>query len=224
MNKACVKHDRAKQILGLLKEHGPLPTSALQLIMTPSIQPRKLRLAISRLVKNKMVVLRNVRFTGAVLRYYQIDQSLKSCLLTSKLLGCDEADLLQPYFRHREYLHNDGLSLLATKLKALYPEAEVIRDFKIHQHDEALRIIQHKINQDYLIPDLLIRIKNQASTKDVWIAIELEKSRKDDRRLIHKLRKYAAKTHVDGVIYFCDSKCIENAISKTPICQDRCRL
>lgn len=215
MNTPCLRNDRARQILGLLKEHGPLPSSALQLLVKPHIQPRKLRLAIARLAKNKTIELRKTKFTGEVLRYYQIDQSLKSRIATAKLLGCTEHELEQPYFRYREYLHNDGVSLLATKLKSLCPDAEVIRDFKLREHNEALQILQYNASHEDLIPDLLLRIKSPNTNKDVWIAFELEKTRKDDRRLISKLRKYAAKSHVDGVVYYCDTKRIENAITTT---------
>lgn len=215
MMESCVRNDRARQILTLLKDQGPLPSSALQLLVQPPIKKRKLRLAISRLLKNKMIELRPVKFTGYVLRYYQIHQSSKSRKNVAKLLGCNENELSQTFYRHREYLHNDGVSLLATKLLKLFPEVDLIRDFKLYLHKDALRILQYDENIDDQKPDILLRFKNGTTQNDVWVAVELEKFRKDDRRLILKLRKFAAKSHVDGVIYFCDTKRIESAIAST---------
>jgi hypothetical protein len=208
-----VRNDRAKQILSLLKIHGPLPSSALQLLLEPTIKPRKLRAAILRLVNRQLIELRKVKFTGEVLRYYQIDQSKKSLESAAKLLQCNESDLNISYFRYRDFLHNDGLSLLSMKLQKLFPDAEIIRDFALEKSEEALRILQYDETQDDLKPDLLLRLKNGNVNDDVWIAFELEKTRKDDRRLIRKLRKYAAKSHVDGVVYFCDKKIIQGAIT-----------
>jgi hypothetical protein len=212
MNNERTRNYRAISTLNLLKNHGPLPSSALQMMTEPPIMPRKIKGVLARLLNENLISLRPIKFTGRTLRYYQINQAPTILSFLAKTLNCDEHELDQSFFRHREFAHNDGVSILATRLQKLYPDAEIIRDFRLETSEEAKWIMQHSHFQEELKPDLLLRLKNAPVGNDVWIAFELEKTRKDDRRLIRKLRKYAAKTHVDGVVYICDSKYIMDSV------------
>jgi hypothetical protein len=63
-----------------------------------------------------------------------------------------------------------------------------------------------------LNPDMLLVFRRPGFSRPVSIAVEIERNIKGPSRLARKLRKYAAETYLDGVIYFCEGEVRLNLI------------
>lgn len=203
---------RAKEILGILSENGPLPFSTIAQFVNPPMKQRKLHYALSRLLKKDMIIKRNENVFGGSGTFYQISQARDDRAKAAKLLGCSAQALEQPEFRYRELVHNKTCAVWMNTIKQLFPNAEYVRDFQFNKSELAQKIMSHNLVDMDLKPDLLIILPANDQKKTVSVAVEIEKSRKSDKRLIRKLYKYANSSHIDGVIYICEHKRIREAL------------
>ena len=214
MAQTIKKHERARQILQLLKMHGPLSFRALQRLIEPYIKKRRLLDSLKRLQKRGFVNRRFERLFGGRGIFYNLEQYDSALVELSEFMGVPVNDLKQPQFRYKELLHTECCALWVDAFQRLFPEVEVIRDFDFQSNYKAEKIMLTSVEDLDLHPDLLLVFPKDGEHKEVALAVEIEKSNKTIKRLRQKLRKYANGTHVDGVIYLCDSRYIANSISK----------
>jgi transcriptional regulator CtsR len=208
------KHQRAQQILLLLKKHGPLSCKSLLQMIEPKIAYKKLREALQRLQKRNLVDKRFDRLFGGKGVFYNLAQTDEALQDLSQYTGIPVDELKQPHFRHRELLHSECCSLWSHVLSKMFPEVQIIRDFEFQNSSTAERIMLSSAQDLELHPDLLLIFPKVTTHEEIAIAVEIERSPKTVRRLKHKLKKYANGTHVDGVIYLCDTNEIRNSIAK----------
>ena len=214
MQKLIKKHERAKQIIQLLIAHGPLSFRALQRLIEPYINKRRLLDALKRLQRRGFVNRRFERlFSGRGILYnlVQYDEALAEL---SEFMGLPVSKLKQPHFRYKELLHSECCALWVDAFQRLFPEVEVIRDFEFKDSPKAEQIMLVSADELDLHPDLLLVFPKKGDQKEIALAVEIERSFKSVKRLRQKLRKYANGTHIDGLIYLCDSRYIANSISK----------
>lgn len=207
-----VKNYRAIEIMELLKENGPLSFRGMSKLVNPPMTEHKLRMALIRLNKKSLVRKRNEKVFGGHGTFYQIPQDREDRKLASEILGCSAQALEQPEFRYRELVHSETCALWMNSVRQLFPEAMYIRDFQFSKSDLAKKIMSHDLQDMDLKPDLLMILPSENKNRPVSIALEIEKSRKSDKRLIRKLYKYANRSYIDGVIYVCEGKRIKEAL------------
>lgn len=203
---------RAKEILTLLKDHGPLTAKNISLMVEPPMRNKKIYEALLRLKNRGLVNVRSERIIARGCSIYQLQQDLRARENTSKIIGVHPESLQQPYFRYREILHNDNCAVVAHNLKKQYPDAVLVRDFEFERSDIAKKIMLSEENDRDVKPDILLIFYNSNKKNITSIAFEIEKSRKDNRRLNAKLKKYASQSRVDGVVYICDENRIKEAL------------
>ena len=208
------KHIRAKQIIQLLMTHGPLSFRALQRMIEPYIKKRRLLDSLKRLQRRGFVDRRFERLFGGKGIFYNLSQYDESLAELSNYMGVPLEKLRQPHFRQKELLHSECCALWAHALKKLFPEVEIIRDFEFKNSFKAEKIMLTSIEDLDLHPDLLLIFPEGEGHNEIAIAVEIERSFKTIKRLRQKLKKYANGTHVDGVVYLCDTQYIANSISK----------
>jgi DNA-binding Lrp family transcriptional regulator len=195
--------DRTRQILGLLKNHGPLSFRPLAKMIMPAIKDKKLHASLSRMTKAGLIEKRHERlFRGAGV-FYQISQNLTDRKRAATILACSADDLLQPEFRYRELLHTQECAIWGHMFKQQYPSAQLIRDFEFINYEVARQYLSVTNNEPELNPDLLIILPASEYGFSIAIGVEIERTRKPHSKIVEKLNKYANETFVDGVIYVC---------------------
>lgn len=200
---------RNKDILSVLKTHGSLSFSAIEKILYPSMKKKSLRKTIHLLRKRKAI---SSRTTNGGKVFYQISQSQSGRNEAAKILKCNPGQLFQPVLNDREWIHTELTEYWISLLQRQFPEAVVIRERDFYNNEIAQRVMLIKKDEFELKPDFLLLFRKTDACERVSIAIEIERSRKSGRRLAAKVKKYADKTFLDGLIYACDSDRISETI------------
>lgn len=202
MSDTVTRRRVAKEILTLLKDHSPLTLEMLQMMIEPPIQKKNLRQAIG-ILKNKglvdMVVGDQKTF------FYQLHQAQPTRREIADMLGCDESNTVRPLLRHQDWVHNEWGEFWALILKRAFPDVEIIREHDIDSHNLAKNILQQNGRALDLMPDLLLMFPKSPTHEKISVAFEIERTRKSDSRILNKLKTYIYETHLDGVIYVCES-------------------
>jgi len=204
IGRSIVSHERARAILRTLKSQGPLASSTIQKIIDPPIKMRRLHDSLARLIRKNLVVRRHEGFGGRQ-AYYQLQPITEFHENMAKYLGCPARELNQSYFRYRELYHNNTCALVANQFAKLFPDAKVLRDFEFSYSDTARNLLLLSDTIDDLRPDILLIFPSNGNGHTTSIAVEIERTRKSNSRLSTKLRKFGQETHIDGVIYICET-------------------
>lgn len=202
MYKTIPAHTRGPQILSLLHEYGPLSVKGLETIIRPKMTKRRLQEALLRLYEKGLVIR---RFEGSKFsrQYYELSQADRSRDIVHEMTGIERNLLLQPYFRSQELLHNEECAFWSVFLKETFGDADVVRDFNFKHQEELVNLLFITQKEDLLLPDILLHFPKQHDRPRVTIAVEIELSRKSDKRLHQKFKKYMSTTRLDGLIYLC---------------------
>ena len=87
--KQPLPYDRRKQILKLLAHHEPLSVRGLSQMLEPHIEPRRLRDALSRLYRKKLITKRNDLVFGGAGTFYHTYRDKRAREEISALTGID---------------------------------------------------------------------------------------------------------------------------------------
>lgn len=199
---------RGKEVLGLLRQHGPLSIDILQRMTDPPMKKKRLRESLGILQRKGFVMRRSV---SQIKTFYQLSQDLKDRESAALVLGCAPDDLFQPLLSRRDWIHNECCEYWIHIITKSLPDATVIRASEFNDSEEAQRIMMLGQKDYELLPDFLLLLKGDSTSEKAAIAMEIERTRKSNSRLVAKLKKYAGKTFVDGLVYVCDS----NRLSET---------
>lgn len=202
MSQVAVAHSRAPQILYLLYEYGPLSVNGLQTIIRPRITKRRLQECLLRLYQ-KGLVIRRFEASPFSRQYYELSQADSVREEINRLTGIPLERLLQPYFRSQELLHNEECAFWSHYLKETFPEADVVRDFRLKEYKAICdKLLLDEDNAD-IWPDIVLFFPETFNQHSIAIAFEIELSRKSNARLYRKFKKYMNATRADGVVYLC---------------------
>lgn len=211
MKEIAVAHSRAPQILSLLHEYGPLSVRGLEVMIRPRITKRRLQEALLRLYE-KGLVIRRFEASPFSRQYYELSQSDMGRHEVHRLTGIAFDRLIQPYFRSQELLHNEECAFWAYYLKEVFPDADVVRDFRIKEYGDISNLLLIDEKDPEVWPDIVLYFPENFEHGSILIPFEIELSRKSDKRLYSKLRKYANGTRSDGVVYLCHKNTLADTI------------
>ena len=211
MTLTSVAHSRAPQILSLLNEYGPLSVKGLQTILRPRITKRRLQECLLRLYQ-KGLVIRRFEAAPFARQYYELSQADSLRKEINRLTGIPQEKLIQPYFRSQELLHNEECAFWAHYLKETFPDADVVRDFKLKDHQDICnKLLIDEANAE-IWPDIVLFFPETFERKSIVIAFEIELTRKSNSRLYTKFRKYMNGTRADGVVYLCHKNTLADTL------------
>ncbi len=198
---------RGPDVLRALKDHGQLSIPTLEKMLEPRMREKKLRRALDRLRAKQLVECRRSDRT-----YYFISQAPHARLECSRLIGGQPDEFLQPLLKRSDWHHQELCEYWRFILKRVFPESIVVRDHEILSHDLASRIMMADREGYDLFPDLLLILPREDQGQIVSIAVEVERTRKSNKRLMRKLKTYSTQTFIDGLVYICDSGRLADAI------------
>jgi DNA-binding Lrp family transcriptional regulator len=203
---------RQIQILRALQDNGPLSLATLEKLLTPQISRRRLQDATKRMADQGLIVRRFDSLPSNVGHYYQLSGRQANRERIAQILNCDEGTLSIHPFRTQELQHTQCCAIWANRLQHLFPGAQILRDFDFKRHAIAGQYLLSSGEDFELRPDLLIVLPHADSKSQVVVAIEIERTRKSNKRLLQKLRSLCTRTRLDGVLYLCDKNTIETAL------------
>lgn len=190
------------QVLNLLKEHGPVSIELLHRMTEPPAPKTNLRQSLSILKKKGLVSSTSL---DAQTTFYHLSQARSDRVATARLLQIDSNSLIQPLLRKQDWIHNQWCEYWIHLMTRIFPDAAIVREQSIQEHDLAKRVLQLQERDFDLMPDFLLSFPKTETTEATHIAFEIERTRKSDKRLMQKFRKYLNRTRIDGLIYICDS-------------------
>lgn len=202
MSDTIRKRKVAKEILLILKDHSPLTVDMIQKMIELPIQKKNIRQALGILKKKRMV---DMVLCNSQTFFYQINQSLQSRQAVAAALKCGTVVESKPLLRRQEWFHNEWCEFWSLIIKRAFPESTIVREHDIEDSAEAKNVLLQNDKGLDLLPDFLVLFPKTHSTEKVSLAFEIERTRKSDARIQRKLKKYIFESHVDGLIYVCDS-------------------
>lgn len=192
---------RSKELLNLLSNYGPISIEMLQRMTDPQMKKKKLRRALGSLRGKNMI---NRLSLDPHTVYYQISQAKPNRELVSEIINASPESIEKPLLRRQDWMHNQWCDYWTYVIRRMYPEAYVIREHDIGSHELAKEILLVKGNESDVLPDLLVMFpKNEFG--QINIALEIERTRKSNSRILRKFKKYMSETRIDGLVYLCDS-------------------
>ncbi len=189
----------AEAILSALKELGPSTIELLSLVT--EIPKKDLRQAFGLLKKRGLV---DMLVGGERLFFYQLNQSLRAREEAARMIGCGSSELSRPLLRRQDRYHDQWCEFWSWHLRRAFPKVEIVREFQINSTEIAANVLQLKQVDYELMPDFLMFLPSENGGR-VTIAFEIERTRKSEKRLLRKFKRYMEETRVDGLVYVCDS-------------------
>lgn len=203
---------RGREILEILKSHGPLSATVIRKMTQPMISGKGFTKAMSILRREGFVEHRS---NDQGQYFYQIEQSKKQRRAIAEILCCQAEDLLQPLIFRSEWLHHQSCEYWIYLLKRIFSDARIIREAEFPTSEEAKRVLLIS-DQDFdVAPDFILVIPSEKSARATYVAFEVERTRKSEKRLIQKLSKYANRSTIDGLIYVCETDRLSEALRLT---------
>lgn len=202
MPKSLCRPSLAYQILTLLNDHGPLTIDLLNRMTEPSAAKKNLRQSLSLLQKKGLL---NRLTLDPTTTFYHISQSQKCRAQISEIIGRPVEMLVQPLLQRQDWFHNQWCEYWIHIIRSRFPTASIVREHLICGSELTRQILCIDKDESTLLPDFLLSFPKTETTREIHIAFEIERTRKTNERIIHKLRKYLNGTQIDGLIYICDS-------------------
>jgi len=197
-------HARRRQVFSLLAEHGPLSKRGLMACLEPPIARRRLYEVLQRLLEGRLLTQRLYRGLGKSAFFYEISKEPRMVDAVSQIIGKDLTAIRSPYFRRIELIHSENCAIWKEVFKRLFPQARIIREHEFYGNGEVSQLLLSQGNDRETDPDLLLIFESKVDGSPISVAIEIERNPKSKVRLARKLRKYAAQSRLDGVIYICE--------------------
>lgn len=193
---------RGKEVLQVIKDHGPLSLDILNRMIEPTMSKKNLRKSLQVLRRKNLI---ETAQSTSHSTFYMISQCLASRSKSAEILNCDPEMIKQPLLRKQDWFHNQWCEYWILNMTKLFPEVQIIRENTIGSHQIAMNVLQIQ-NRDFdLRPDFLLIFPKTEFKNSTYIAFEIERTRKSEKRLLRKFKKYMDGTHIDGLIYICDS-------------------
>lgn len=203
---------RAYRTLKALYENGPMSSRGLHELLEPESKLRRMQDCVKDLRGLGLIVPRFASMPKNVGNYYQLTYRKDIIPILSSILNVDVESINTPGINSTELIHSQDCAIWAKRFQQMWPEVKILRDHLYQFSEEAQKVLLMSDNKFEVIPDLLLLFPKSENQHPVRIAVEIERTRKANARVLRKLKKFASGTRLDGVIYVCSSEEIQNAV------------
>ena len=201
---------RSPEAVSLLNKHKFMSVSSLKALMEPPMRAKKMLRLLSNLKQKGLV--KTTRMSGTNCVFYRLSQEPTRREEAAKLIGVDPQSIFAPKLRGRDLLHHELCEYWIHKIESALPDCKIIREWDIPGNSICTNQLQVKKENLEFLPDFVVLLDASKPGSTVSIAFEIERTRKSDRRISRKLHKYAGRTHLDGMIYVCDSDRLSDTV------------
>lgn len=205
---------RGNEVLLHLKNHGPLSTPIIQRMMNPTMWRNSVKKSLDILRQDGLIRRWYILGGQSGLAFYEIAQSPEAREAVAKRLDSHPDELIKPFYRRQDLIHHQWCEYWIYLFKQRYPEAEIIRESEIDDNEfakERLIVIDDKRE---VYPDFLLVLTSEHGSRKTVVAVEIERTRKSNKRIIRKLKKYSTETTIDGLLYVCEGGRLSTTIGQ----------
>lgn len=193
MSAGQMTHTRADDVIRLIGAHETLSFGAIRRLLIPEISEKRLRKVLTGLLTEGVLRRRLFHLCGGTASFYEVADPLRS----DREIGSVHNSLL---------MHNDLCAFAAELLQRANPEAICVREYAIPRSKILRSVMKYEDGSRDSLPDILLALPGQAGGAPSYIAVEIERSIKSNKRLLKKFGKYASRTRLDGVLYLSEDE------------------
>jgi hypothetical protein len=210
---------RGKQVVGLLREHGPLSGRVIESLLDPPIAKRKCQEVLQRLKSAGLIERLEGHFPDTAGSYYALPRSRGDKKRLASFLGVEAEDFQVCFVRDAELRHGSQCAIWAEYFKKIYPESKVVRDWEMTKYPEIVGRLAG-LHDEFIYPDIFLLFKGGGSAQRIVVAIEVERTLKTIERLKVKTKAMVYQTSFDGVLYVCSDYRIAEAVRSAFLSQE----
>lgn len=200
---------RGRELLELIRKHGPISIEMLCRMTSPKMEKRSLRKALPLLRRKGLIELIHADPHTA---YYQLSPAPPALKRVAQILERSSMTYERQILRRQDRFHNQWCEYWAYSIERLFPDIEIIRDRDVEKSEYAKHVLQISKNEAEVYPDLLFRLPQSEGFEEIAIAFEIERTRKSKDRLLRKLKRFSDETLIDGLVYVCEGSSISDLI------------
>lgn len=198
---ANLPYKRRAQIIVLIHSYGILSSSALQRLLKPKIDKRRLRVALDRMQKRKLIYKRAFGPFGKGMHYYQLHPSERSQPVIAASLKASNAELGRPQARFEDPMQCQVVAIWAERIKHDLPAAHVVPRVHFRNDPIANAILPAEKMRLVHQPEILVSIKDSETARPLNIFISLDPWTGGQSMPLEKIKLLAENAQVDGVLH-----------------------
>lgn len=208
------KASKQKQVLEVIQKYGPISTSTLYKILGEQTSKRYLRHVARKLQADQLLVNATLNIKGQPSPYYYLSRKNKSKQEIARILGIRVGEVGSSTARYSNLAHEDMLAQIQFEIESQFPDVILIRDWQLTKSCVPPLVFSRRLMEEFC-PDIIVGLPvTYSNAKGLrkshrWVAVELERHRKKHSRVKTKLRDYAERTGLDGVLYMLPERSLE---------------
>lgn len=193
---------RRKEVLELFLKHGPLSLNGLEALLSKKTTRRSLEICIRGLrLAGHLISRSDTGQSHNSRNFYEITPFKHKRDEISKLLDKDVSTYYRAIVRKEQLKHSEDCALWMNRFSHLFPKATILNEYQLAKNPIAARKLLSGAADLELRPDLLILEPRANGNGYVGVAVEVEYHLKSETRVVQKLKRFANKTLLDGVLY-----------------------
>lgn len=191
-------------ILNLLGRHSIASCKQLHEALPIKRCRRSVQKALTKL--DRMQVLSTIKAgtSSYKFHYYGVRDSERAVELASNIAGSTLPGFSRKRLRFSHYEHEAYCFYVHESLLQSFPSIKVYREFEFLNSDIPEYVLPEASIKLGEVPDMMASI--EIGKEEKWIAIEVDRTRKQIDRVKRRLYQLATKLDVEGVLYFVPSE------------------
>ncbi len=198
---ATLPYKRRAHILNLIQSYGILSSSALQRLLKPKIDKRRLRVALERMQRRKLIYKRAFGPCRNSMHYYQLHPSERSQPVITASLRASNSEPSRPQARFEDPMHCQVIAIWAERIKHDLPNAHLVPRVHFRNDPIANAILPDQKLRMAHQPEILVSIRTEASARPLNILISIDPWTGGQSMPLEKIKLLSENAHVDGVLH-----------------------
>jgi len=199
-----MKRELERALLELIGRHSIASCKQLHEALPIKRSRRAVELALKRLEGMQIISPIKAGTKDYTYNYYGVRDSQRAVELASKVAGQFHAGFSRKRLRYSHYEHESYCFYVHESLLNSFPTIKIYREFEFQNADIPEHVLPKSMINLGEVPDMLVALPTANETK--WIAIEVDRTRKQIDRVKRRIYNLATKLGIEGVLYFVPSE------------------
>ena len=196
-----------KKIVQLLHKHGILQRRTLLSFLKQEASERSIDMNLALLRKSGCITKLSNQVDHRYIGMYCIRSTKDARDQAASLLKIPVESIRQKSLRYTHYFHEDACARIHEALNQALPQARILRAIDVNAEKLPAYLLPGSFKKNGEVPDLILELpavksSEMAEPRPIWIAVEVDRTRKQLDRIKRRLFRYAEKCSFDGVLYF----------------------
>jgi len=198
---------RQLEVLDLLVRYGVLGIRTLHTLLTTPASMAQLLETLKGMEKRGLLCRLVFHPGGAPMSHWMLpyEQSAQAQALLAT--GLDENFLRRKAVRYSHIPHENVCTLVQASLERQMPKLRIVREATVGFEKLPSHLLSRLAKEKGYTPDICVGIPNgfsvaaQADASYRWIAVEVDRSYRSDKRIAQRLNVYTKHTAFSGLLY-----------------------